>query len=60
MATLEEAERFVGLMKPWRQARPHWDYATELLLRAAQTSEEEDLEAATTQMERPLRVEGWL
>jgi hypothetical protein len=27
LATLEEAARFVGLMKPWRQARPHWDFA---------------------------------
>jgi hypothetical protein len=60
LATLEEAARFVGLMKPWRQARQHWDYAAELLLRAAQTREEEDIEAATAQMERALRVEGWL
>jgi hypothetical protein len=36
LATLEDAARFVGLMKPWRQARPHWDFAAELLLKAAQ------------------------
>jgi hypothetical protein len=29
-----------GLMKSWRQARPHWDFAAELLLKAAQTREE--------------------
>jgi len=23
LVTLEDAARFVGLMKPWRQARPH-------------------------------------
>jgi len=37
LATLEDAARFVGLMRPWRQARPHWDFAAELLLKAAQT-----------------------
>jgi len=40
--------------------RPPRTYAAELLLRAAQTREEEDIEAATAQMERALRVEGWL
>ena len=60
LATLQDAARFVGQMKPWRQARPHWDFAAELLLKAAATREEEDIEAATAQMERALRVEGWL
>jgi hypothetical protein len=60
LATLENAARFVGLMRPWRQARPHWDFAAELLLKAAQTKEESDIEMATAQMERALRVEGWL
>ena len=60
MVTLEDAARFVGLMKPWRQARPHWDFAAELLLKAAETRDESDVEMATAQMERALRVEGWL
>ena len=60
LATLQDAARFVGQMKPWRQARPHWDFAAELLLKAAETREAEDIEAATAQMERALRVEGWL
>jgi len=47
-------------MRPWCQARPHWDYAAELLLKAAGTKAEENIEAATTQMERALRVEGRL
>jgi hypothetical protein len=47
-------------MRPWRQARPHWDFAADLLLKAAQTREESDIEMATAQMERALRVEGWL
>jgi hypothetical protein len=29
LATLEDAARFVVLMTPWRQARPHWDFAAE-------------------------------
>jgi hypothetical protein len=60
LATLEDAARFVGLMRPWRQARLHWDFAAELLLKAAQTKEESDIEVATAQLERALRVEGWL
>ena len=60
LATLEDAARFVGLMRPWRQARPHWDFAADLLLKAAQTREESDIDMATAQMERALRVEGWL
>jgi hypothetical protein len=60
LATLEDAARFVGLLRTWRQARPHWDFAAELLLKAAETGKRRDVEAATAQMERALRVEGWL
>jgi hypothetical protein len=60
LVTLEDAARFVGLMRPWRQARPHWDFVAELLLKAAETRDESDVEMATAQMERALRVEGWL
>jgi hypothetical protein len=60
LATLEDAARFVGLMRRWRQARPHWDFAAELLLKAAETGKRRDVKAATTQMEFALRVEGWM
>ena len=60
LSTLEDASHFVGLLRSWRQARPHWDFAAELLLRAAETGKRRDVEAATAQMERALRVEGWL
>jgi hypothetical protein len=60
LATLGDAARFVGWMSPWRQARRHWDFAVELLLKAAQTRDEAVVEMATAQMERALRVEGWL
>jgi hypothetical protein len=59
-ATLEDAARFIAMLRPFRQARPHWDFAAELLLKAAQTRVESDIEMATVQMERALRVEGWL
>jgi hypothetical protein len=54
------AARFVGLMRPWRQARPHWDFAAELLLKAAQTRQKSDIEMVTAQIECALRVEEWL
>jgi hypothetical protein len=60
LLTLEDAARFIAAMKPWRQGRPHWDFATELLLTAAKSGKIVDLEAATSQMERALRCEGWL
>jgi hypothetical protein len=60
LATLEHAARFIGLMRPWRQAWPHWDYAAELVLIAATTCEEVDIERATAQMERALRRDNWL
>jgi hypothetical protein len=37
LATLEDAARFMGHMRPWRQLRPHWEFAAELILKAAKT-----------------------
>jgi hypothetical protein len=55
---LADAARFVALLRPFRQARPHWDFADELLLKAAETRKRRDVEAATAQMEGALRVVG--
>ena len=60
LATLEDAARFMGHMRPWRQARPHWDCAAELVLIAATTGEEADIERATAQTERASRRDNWL
>jgi hypothetical protein len=57
---LEDAARFVALLRPFREARPNWDFAAELFLKAAETVEESDIEIATAQMQRALRVEDWL
>jgi hypothetical protein len=51
LATLEDAARFMGKMRRFRQRGPHWDYAAELVLVAATTGEEADTERATAQME---------
>jgi hypothetical protein len=59
LAMLEDVARFIGLLKPWRQAWPHWDFPAELTLKAAQTGKRSDIEAATAQMERALRRDGW-
>jgi hypothetical protein len=60
LATLQDAARFMGHMRPWRQVRPHWEYAADLVLIAATTGEERDIERATAQMERALRRDNWL
>ena len=60
LATLEDAARFMGKMRPFRQRWPHWDYAADLVLIAATTGEEADIERATAQMERALRRDNWL
>ena len=60
MATLEDAARFMGKMRPFRQRWSHWDYAAELVLIAAATCEEADIERATAQVERALRRDNWL
>jgi len=52
LATLEDAARFMGKMRPFRQRGPHWDYAAELVLMASATGEEADIGRATAQVER--------
>jgi hypothetical protein len=52
--------RFMGKMRPFRQAWPHGDYAAELVLIAATSGKEADIERATAQMERALRRGNWL
>jgi hypothetical protein len=54
---LADAAQF---MRPWRQARPTWEFAAELLLTAATTGKDPDIEAATALIERALRAENWL
>jgi hypothetical protein len=46
LATLADAARFIGLLRPWQQARPHWDFAAELLLNVATTGKTPDIVAS--------------
>jgi hypothetical protein len=58
LATLEDAARFVGKM------RPFWQRRIEIVRRSWCSSprpgEEADIESATAQMERALRRDNWL
>jgi hypothetical protein len=56
---LAEAVRFVVVVADWRQRRRYWDYAAELILKAATTGNQEDILKATRQLKRALRREGW-
>ena len=60
LETLEDCAKFMGHMHRWRQARPHWDRAAELILKAANTGRRADVDAAGAQVERALRCDAWL
>ena len=60
LETLEDCAKFMGHMHRWRQARPHWEFAAELILKAAKSGRRADVDAAGGQMERALRCDGWL
>jgi hypothetical protein len=59
LETLAEAAQFIVVMEDWRQRRRYWDYAAELILKAATSGKEDDILKATRQLERALRREGW-
>jgi hypothetical protein len=59
LETLEDCAKFIGHMHRWRQARPYWDHAADLVLKAAKTGQRVDVDAAAEQMERALRCDGW-
>ena len=60
LETLEDCAKFMGHMRRWRQARPHWEFAAELILKAAKSGRRSDVDAAKGQMKRALRCDGWL
>ena len=59
LETLEDCAKFMGHMHRWRQARPHWEFAAELILKAAKSGRRVDVDAAAGQIERALRCDGW-
>jgi hypothetical protein len=60
LETLEDCAKFMGHMHRCRQARPHWEFAAELILKAVKSGRRADVDAAGAQMERALRCDGWL
>jgi hypothetical protein len=60
LETLEDCAKFVRHMHRRRQARPHWEFAAELILKAAKSGRRADVDAVGAQMERALRCDGWL
>lgn len=60
LVTLEDAAKFIGLMEPWRQARPYWDRCAGEILKAARTGKRSDIVEATRSLEVALRRENWL
>ena len=60
LETLEDAARFIGLMKRWRQARPYWDHCAGEILKAAESGKSADIVEATRCLEVALRKDNWL
>ena len=58
--TLGDAARFIGLMQPWRQARPYWDHCAGEILKAAESRKRPDILEATRCLEVALRKDNWL
>lgn len=59
LVTLMDAALLIRDLEPWRQARPVWDRAAEMILIAAETREQADLAEATRQMLVALEKENW-
>jgi hypothetical protein len=60
LETLGDAARFIGLMQPWRQARPYWDHCAGEILKAAESGKRPDILEATRCLEVALRKDNWL
>ena len=58
IATLTNARVFILNLPDSIQGRAHWLLATELLLKAADSGSDSDIERATLQIERALVADG--
>jgi hypothetical protein len=50
--------KFMGHLHRWRQARPHWEFAAGLILKAAESARRADVNAAVRRMVHGLRRDG--
>ena len=60
LVTLRDAAWMILEFPAFRQRRPDWMRVSDLLQTAARVGGEADIEAATAELERALRQEGWL
>jgi len=60
LATLRDAAEFIGALPVRRQSAPYWQYAAELVQRAAESRKPSDILAAEAQLRRALANEGML
>ena len=60
LVTLMDAAILIREMEPFRQARPVWDRAAEMILLAAETGDAPDIAEATRQLHAALNHENWL
>jgi hypothetical protein len=58
--TLQDAAVLIRDLEPFRQARPAWDRAAEMILVAATTGATDDIAEATRQMLVALGREYWV
>ncbi len=60
LETLADAAQLIADLEQFRQARPVWDRAAEMLLLAAQTGRKADIAEATRCVLVSLEKENWL
>lgn len=58
--TLSDAAQLIADLEPFRQARPVWDRAAEMILIAAMTGKKTDVQEATRQVLAALERENWV
>src|SRR5437868_11307237 len=59
LVTLMDAAILIRDLEPFRQARPVWDRAAEMILVAAETRKRADVQEATRQLLTALGHENW-
>jgi glutamine amidotransferase PdxT len=59
IATLHDAAELIRDLEPFRQARPVWDRAAEMILLAARTGRRADVQEATRQLLVCVERENW-
>jgi hypothetical protein len=59
LVTLQDAATLIRDLDPFRQARPVWDRAAEMIMIAAETGKRADIAEATRQLLVAVEHENW-